>query len=154
MSVVRWRSEQWPRELNVAIATDDQSRQTFLRQAFVDRSPRPTRALASQELNQLLELGPDAVVIDFPCRFADHVELTEELSRLPGAPAVVVVGADDRDLGMAMATLAAGASALLPRDATDRQLRDAVECVLRGEAVVPPAVAAHVARAAQAADRD
>jgi DNA-binding NarL/FixJ family response regulator len=154
VSVVPWHSAQWPRELRIAIATDDQSRQSSLRRAFVHRSSTADRALAADDLHQLPALGPDAVVIDWPCRFADHVELTQELSRLPGAPAVVVVGADGCDLRLAMAQLSAGAGALLPRDVTGRQLRDAVECVLRGEAVVPPEVAAHVVRTAQDADRE
>jgi DNA-binding NarL/FixJ family response regulator len=152
--VVPWHSPQWPRELRVAIATDDQARQSSLRRAFLDRSARRARALSARDLHQLPALGPDAVVIDCPCRFADHVELTTELSRLPGSPAIVVVGADGSDLGLAMATLHAGASALLPRHASGRQVREAVECVLRGEAVVPPEVAAHVVRTAYAADRE
>jgi DNA-binding NarL/FixJ family response regulator len=152
VSVVRWTSADWPRELTVAIATDDQARQSSLRQAFVCTTSDRVRALASPELKQLADIGPDAVVIDSPCTFADQVKLTGELSRLPGAPAVIVVGAQDADLGLAVATLGAGAGGLLPRTATDDELREAVACVLRGEAVVPPAVAAHVVRALQEAD--
>jgi DNA-binding NarL/FixJ family response regulator len=152
VSVVGWRSREWPRELKIAIATDDPARQSWLRQAFDGPSPGAARALGSPQLHLLADIGPDAVVIDSPCTFADQVQLTERLSRLPGAPAVIVVGAQDADLQLAVATLGAGAGGLLPRTATDGELRDAVECVLRGEAVVPPQVAAHVVRALQEAD--
>jgi DNA-binding NarL/FixJ family response regulator len=42
---------------------------------------------------------------------------------------------------------------LLSGDASGSEVRAAVECVLRGEAVVPPDVAAQVVRALQEADR-
>jgi DNA-binding NarL/FixJ family response regulator len=153
VSVVPWRSPQWPRELKVAIATDDASRGSSLQQAFADPSLHLSPIRMTPEIGQLIHIGPDAIVIDCSSHLIDQVQLTGQLSRLPGAPAVVVLREHEADMDHAVATLNAGASALLPRDATPHELRQAIECVLRGEAVVPPEVAAHVVRALQAADR-
>lgn len=152
VSVVPWRSSQWPRELRIAIATADCQRQSTIKSAFAGPGCGPARDLTRCELHELPEVGPDAVIVDWPCRFADELYLTGELSRLPGHPAVIVVGAAEDDPSTAMAALTAGAGALLPSAASAQRIRDAVECVLRGEAVVSPSVAALVARYARDAD--
>jgi hypothetical protein len=137
VSVVRWRSPQWPRELKVAIATDDQSRRSSLQSAFADSTSPLSPVRLTPELGQLTSIGPDAIVIDCSSCLTDQLQLTGELSRLPGAPAVVVLRAHEADMDHAVGS----------------ELREAIECVLRGEAVVPPEVAAHVIRALQEADR-
>jgi DNA-binding NarL/FixJ family response regulator len=69
------------------------------------------------------------------------------------APVSVVLGGSD-DVEDALALLRAGADALLPSDVSAPDLREAVACVLRGEAVVPAAVATALAHRVRAAERD
>jgi len=67
---------------------------------------------------------------------------------------VSVVLSDSDDVEESLALLRAGADALLPLDVSAPDLRDAVSCVLRGEAVVPAAVATALAQRVRAAERD
>jgi DNA-binding NarL/FixJ family response regulator len=104
------------------------------------RCPLP-RAVARGHLR----LVPDAAIVDSPALLA-HADVAGLL-----APRFIVIGADD-DVERSVAMLVAGAEALLPTDLTAPQLREAVRCVLRGEAVVPPAVAVAVAERVRAAE--
>jgi DNA-binding NarL/FixJ family response regulator len=67
------------------------------------------------------------------------------------APVSVVLGGGD-DVEGALTLLRAGADALLPPDVSGPDLRNALCCVLRGEAVVPVAVATAVAHRVRAAE--
>jgi DNA-binding NarL/FixJ family response regulator len=144
IAIVPWRRPPWPRELSVAILTRDEERQTWMRRAFGDHAPCPALAAPSLHWEFVVDAGPDAVVIDC-CEGLDAAATTAMLASLPGHPAVVVVGAVD-DPDEAIATLAAGAGALLPGDAPAADVPEAVASVLRGEAVTPPSVAREVVR--------
>jgi DNA-binding NarL/FixJ family response regulator len=93
-----------------------------------------------------LRLVPDAAIVDSPALLA-HADVAGLL-----APRMIVIGGCDDDVERSVAMLVAGAEALLPTDVTAPELREAVRCVLRGEAVVPPAVAAAVAERVRAAE--
>jgi hypothetical protein len=126
----------------LALATADSARQRMLAAAIAPsvRFPLPRAVVRGH-----LRLVPDAAIVDSPALLA-HSDVAGLL-----ASRVIVIGAGD-DVDRSVAMLVAGAGALLPTDVTAPQLREAVRCVLRGEAVVPPAVAAAVAERVRAAE--
>ncbi len=125
--------------VTLAFATADPGRQQALGRMFGGGVPCTKRSRS-------LWLVPDVAIIDSPALLQhDHV------ARLLRTRAVVL-GADD-DIERALAILIAGAAGLLPADIGAAGLRDAVACLLRGEAVVPPAVATAVARRVRASER-
>ncbi len=124
--------------VTLAIATAQPSRQRALGRIFgidVHRRMRPCS----------LWLVPDVAIIDSPALLGQ-----DDVARLLRTRALVL-GAG-QDVEQALTILIAGADGLLAADIGGAGLRDAVECVLRGEAVVPPAVATAVAHRVRAAE--
>lgn len=154
VAIVAWSCAPWPRALSIAIVSQDAERASRFREAFGDgnRAPREARSSKGYAWDLLVRAGPDAVVLD--CGdVPDVATMTRLLARLPGHPAVVVL-APPADLKRSMATMVAGAGALLPTHAPPAEVRDAVACVLRGEAVVPRSVAREAVRLLRRRERD
>lgn len=83
------------------------------------------------------------VLVDVPSGLGDDVDLVQSIARQAGDAAIVVVGPD---LDLAVELLLAGASGVMPRDASLDDLGEAVACVVRGDAAVPPEIATRLLR--------
>lgn len=137
IGVAAWARAPDAPAITVAFATLDEDRQQALAAAFHTRAQPVAQACRP----------PAVVVVDEPALLWQ-----QDVAQLR-APHAVVLGAGD-DVECAVALLVDGAAALLPADAPAAAVVDAVGCVLRGEAVVPPAVAVAVAERVRAAERD
>jgi DNA-binding NarL/FixJ family response regulator len=89
------------------------------------------------------QLAPQVVLMDLRMPRVDGVEATRRISQRDGAPKVVVLTtyADDHTVIQA---LRAGACGYLTKDATNEQIRDALQAAVRGEASIDPAVQHHL----------
>jgi hypothetical protein len=137
--LVRWRGAPGGQPIVLRLATVDAERRDRLAAAF-DTRPRlgPARRLHAV---------PAAAIVDAAILLDHRADATLR------APVSVALGGGD-DVDGALELLRAGADALLPFDVSAPALRAAVCCVLRGEAVVPPAVATALAHRVRAAERD
>jgi DNA-binding NarL/FixJ family response regulator len=136
--LVTWREAPGGHPVVLRLAAADRQRQHRLAVAFGDH------VVASGQRH--LRAIPAAAVVGATTLLDHRADATLH------APVSVVLGGDD-DVERALTLLRAGADALLPPDASASDLRDAVYCVLRGEAVVPAAVATAVVRCVRAAER-
>jgi DNA-binding NarL/FixJ family response regulator len=91
------------------------------------------------------------VVVDVPSRLGDDLELVRAISRETDEVPIVVVGPEP---DLALATLIAGASGVVPREPSAEELCDAVACVAYGDAAVTPEVATTLVRRYQRLDED
>jgi hypothetical protein len=133
--LIAWSRAPDAEPIALALATVDDEHQRTLADAF---HPAPGAATPACRT-------PAVVVVDEP-----ELLWQEDVARLH-APNAVVLGAGE-DVERSLAMLVAGAAALLPADASTATVVDAVGCVLRGEAVVPPDVAVALAQRVQAAE--
>jgi hypothetical protein len=136
---VTWRGAPGGTPVVLRLATTSDQRQDRLAAMF-DARRLPVR-------KRRLHAVPAAAIVDAATLLDHPADATLH------APVCVVLGGRD-DVEGALALLRAGADALLPPDVSAPDLRDAVSCVLRGEAVVPAAVATAVAHCVRAAERD
>jgi DNA-binding NarL/FixJ family response regulator len=92
------------------------------------------------------ELAPDVVLMDLRMPRCDGVAATRRLREEAPAVKVLVLTtyADDRSV---VDALRAGARGYLTKDAGAEQLQQAIEQVVRGQAVIDPAVQHHVVEA-------
>jgi hypothetical protein len=137
--LVTWRGAPGGQPVVLRLATTDDRRRERLAAIF----EAPLRQVPARRLHAV----PAAAIVDATTLLDHPADAT--LS----APVAVVLGGGD-DIEGALALLRAGADALLPPDVSAPDLRDAVCCVLRGEAVVPAAVATAVAHRVRAAEHD
>jgi hypothetical protein len=136
--LVTWRGAPGGQPVVLRLATDDDRRRDRL--AAILEAPLRTVP------NRRLHAVPAAAIVDAATLLAHPADATLH------APVSVVLGGGD-DVEAALALLRAGADALLPPDVSAPDLCDALCCVLRGEAVVPVAVAAAVVQRVRAAER-
>jgi DNA-binding NarL/FixJ family response regulator len=97
-----------------------------------------------QEAIELVErLAPQVVLMDLRMPRVDGVAATQQISeRHPSTKVVVLTTyADDHTVIQA---LRAGALGFLTKDATSKQIRDALRAAVRGEAAIDPAVQHHL----------
>ena len=98
--------------------------------------------------------SPDVVLMDIRMPRTDGLTATEQLTRQPGAPEVIVLTTFDAD-DQVLRALRAGASGFLLKDTPPATIVDAVRRVAAGEPMLSPTVTrrlmAHVATAEPAA---
>lgn len=101
----------------------------------------PDGAAALREVASLATAGTpvDVVIMDIRMPVMDGVTATRELSRVPGAPKVMVLTTFDTDED-AFAALQAGASGFLLKNAPPEDLLSAVRTIASGDAVVAPRI--------------
>jgi two-component system, NarL family, response regulator LiaR len=87
------------------------------------------------------KLGPDVVVMDLVMPRVDGIEAIRQIRAAPSAAKVIVLTsfADDQKV---FAAVRAGAAGYLLKDVQPRDLAEAIRTVMRGEALLNPAVAA------------
>jgi DNA-binding NarL/FixJ family response regulator len=84
-------------------------------------------------------LHPDVVLMDVRMPVMDGLAATREITAMPQAPKVLVLTTFDLD-DYVYAALRAGASGFLLKDASARELSDAVRLVAAGDALLAPAI--------------
>ena len=84
-------------------------------------------------------LHPDVILMDVRMPVLDGLQATREITALPDPPKVLVLTTFDLD-DYVYEALRAGASGFLLKDASARELADAVRLVAAGEALLAPSV--------------
>jgi DNA-binding NarL/FixJ family response regulator len=99
----------------------------------------------TEGFDRALELMPDIVLMDLRMPGGDGVEATGRiLSAAPGVRVMVLTTYEsDRDI---LRAIEAGASGYLLKDASPKELGDAVRAAARGETVLAPSVASTLVR--------
>ena len=98
-------------------------------------------------------LRPDIVLMDVVMPRLNGIEATKQIKRSNPSTAVLILSAYDDDRYV-LGLLEAGAAGYLLKNATGREVIQAIRAVHAGEAVLHPAVAARLlARAAQSSSR-
>jgi DNA-binding NarL/FixJ family response regulator len=99
----------------------------------------------TEGLDRALALTPDIVLMDLRMPGGDGVEATGRiLSAAPGVRVMVLTTYEsDRDI---LRAIEAGASGYLLKDASPKELADAVRAAARGETVLAPSVASTLVR--------
>lgn len=99
----------------------------------------------AEGFDQALALTPDIVLMDLRMPGGDGVEATGRiLSSAPGVRVMVLTTYEsDRDI---LRAIEAGASGYLLKDASPKELADAVRAAARGETVLAPSVASTLVR--------
>jgi DNA-binding NarL/FixJ family response regulator len=99
----------------------------------------------AEGFDRALALTPDIVLMDLRMPGGDGVEATGRiLSAAPGVRVMVLTTYEsDRDI---LRAIEAGASGYLLKDASPRELADAVRAAARGETVLAPSVASTIVR--------
>jgi DNA-binding NarL/FixJ family response regulator len=85
------------------------------------------------------QLRPDVLLMDVRMPVLDGLQATREITAMPGAPRVLVLTTFDLDDYVYQA-LRWGASGFLLKDASARELADAVRIVAAGDALLSPGV--------------
>jgi DNA-binding NarL/FixJ family response regulator len=85
------------------------------------------------------QLRPDVLLMDVRMPVLDGLQATREITAMPGAPKVLVLTTFDLDDYVYQA-LRWGASGFLLKDASARELADAVRVVAAGDALLSPGV--------------
>ena len=85
------------------------------------------------------QLRPDVMLMDVRMPVLDGLQATREITAMPGAPRVLVLTTFDLDDYVYQA-LRWGASGFLLKDASARELADAVRIVAAGDALLSPGV--------------
>ncbi len=85
------------------------------------------------------QLRPDVMLMDVRMPVLDGLQATREITAMPGAPKVLVLTTFDLDDYVYQA-LRWGASGFLLKDASARELADAVRVVAAGDALLAPGV--------------
>jgi DNA-binding NarL/FixJ family response regulator len=85
------------------------------------------------------QLRPDVMLMDVRMPVLDGLQATREITAIPGAPRVLVLTTFDLDDYVYQA-LRWGASGFLLKDASARELADAVRVVAAGDALLSPGV--------------
>ncbi|CAL9470391.1 Transcriptional regulatory protein LnrK [Streptomyces sp. enrichment culture] len=130
------------RPVRVLIADD----QVMVREGFsVLLNAMPDIEVAGEAVNgreavdKVRELAPDVVLMDIRMPELNGIEATREIAAADAAAKVLVLTTFDLDEYVYQA-LRAGASGFLLKDASARQLADAVRVVASGEALLAPSV--------------
>ncbi len=85
------------------------------------------------------QLRPDVMLMDVRMPVLDGLQATREITAIPGAPRVLVLTTFDLDDYVYQA-LRWGASGFLLKDASARELADAVRVIAAGDALLSPGV--------------
>jgi DNA-binding NarL/FixJ family response regulator len=85
------------------------------------------------------ELRPDVILMDVRMPVMDGLQATREITAMPGPPKVLILTTFDLD-DYVYEALRSGASGFLLKDASARELADAVRLVAAGDALLAPGV--------------
>jgi DNA-binding NarL/FixJ family response regulator len=85
------------------------------------------------------DLRPDVILMDVRMPVLDGLQATREITRMPDSPKVLVLTTFDLD-DYVYEALRSGASGFLLKDASARELADAVRLVAAGDALLAPGV--------------
>lgn len=96
-------------------------------------------ATGTEALAVVAKTSPDVVLMDIRMPEMDGVEATRQICATPEAPAVLILTTFDID-EYVYASLQAGASGFLLKDAPGDDLIDAIRVVARGDALIAPSV--------------
>ena len=97
-------------------------------------------AVNGQEaITRAVQLRPDVILMDVRMPVLDGLEATRQISAIDGAPRVLVLTTFDLDDYVYQA-LRWGASGFLLKDASARELAEAVRVVAAGDALLSPSV--------------
>ncbi len=97
-------------------------------------------AVNGQEaITRAVQLRPDVILMDVRMPVLDGLEATRQISAMDGAPRVLVLTTFDLDDYVYQA-LRWGASGFLLKDASARELAEAVRVVAAGDALLSPSV--------------
>ncbi len=96
-------------------------------------------ATGREAIDQVRKLSPDVVLMDIRMPEMDGVEATRQICGAPNAPAVLILTTFDLD-EYVYASLRAGASGFLLKDAPGDDLLDAIRVVAQGDALIAPSV--------------
>jgi DNA-binding NarL/FixJ family response regulator len=92
-----------------------------------------------EAVEQAIELRPDVILMDVRMPVLDGLQATRRITALPEPPKVLVLTTFDLD-DYVYEALRAGASGFLLKDASARELADAVRLVAAGDALLAPGV--------------
>ena len=97
-------------------------------------------AVNGQEaITRVIQLRPDVILMDVRMPVLDGLQATREITAMDGAPRVLVLTTFDLDDYVYQA-LRWGASGFLLKDASARELAEAVRVVAAGDALLSPSV--------------
>ncbi len=96
-------------------------------------------ATGREAIEQVRLLSPDVVLMDIRMPELDGVEATRQICSAPDAPAVLILTTFDLD-EYVYASLRAGASGFLLKDAPGDDLLAAIRVVAKGDALIAPSV--------------
>jgi DNA-binding NarL/FixJ family response regulator len=97
-------------------------------------------AVNGQEaVTRAIQLGPDVILMDVRMPVMDGLLATQQITAMDGAPRVLVLTTFDLDDYVYQA-LRSGASGFLLKDASARELAEAVRVVAAGDALLSPSV--------------
>lgn len=100
---------------------------------------------------QARELHPHVLLCDLRMPRSDGIEVSRRLKAEGAATGVLILSTFDDSAGI-LAALQAGARGYLLKDAPPDELHRAIIACVRGDTVLPPAVAGKVARARESAE--
>ena len=92
-----------------------------------------------EAITMAASLQPDVILMDVRMPVLDGLQATREITALPDPPKVLVLTTFDLD-DYVYEALRAGASGFLLKDASARELADAVRLVAAGDALLAPGV--------------
>jgi DNA-binding NarL/FixJ family response regulator len=92
-----------------------------------------------EAITMATSLQPDVILMDVRMPVLDGLQATREITALPDPPKVLVLTTFDLD-DYVYEALRAGASGFLLKDASARELADAVRLVAAGDALLAPGV--------------
>jgi DNA-binding NarL/FixJ family response regulator len=92
-----------------------------------------------EAIAQAVDLRPDVILMDVRMPVLDGLQATRQITRMPDPPKVLVLTTFDLD-DYVYEALRSGASGFLLKDASARELADAVRLVAAGDALLAPGV--------------
>ena len=128
--------------ISVVIADDQgmlRSGFTVLLNAQADIEVIGEAVNGQEAIAQAASLAPDVILMDVRMPVLDGLQATRQITAMPDAPKILVLTTFDLD-DYVYEALRSGASGFLLKDASARELADAVRLVAAGDALLAPGV--------------
>ncbi|MFJ4469469.1 LuxR C-terminal-related transcriptional regulator [Streptomyces sp. NPDC089424] len=129
--------------VSVLVVSDDQSLQRHALRLLLAAEPDLHvlgETSGGEAVRASAALRPDVVLLDSELSEATGTEVVQRIARLPDPAPRVLALAPANDEGQAAATVRAGATGFLLKDATPGELTAAIRVVASGDAVLTPAL--------------